>query len=230
MFERLIFDPISESSANAPLEITSPADDPIIGLVEHSYPAPPLNVLYASSIDTEGENPVSRRHGNREISMRLEVRAENYPAATNLVPNPQPGPTATPWTSGANYTNATTQTIVADSQARGEYALNVVGTGAAAAQGAEISLGTLSAGAHTVLLRLKSVSGATTLRVGIGKVPTADEQAFVTSASINTSDYTIISGTATIAGGGTYNLYIRNEAATAATWRLPTVRRSRGRS
>lgn len=42
-------------------------------LVEASFPAPPQNVLYASSIDTEGENPVSERHGNRTITLRFAV-------------------------------------------------------------------------------------------------------------------------------------------------------------
>jgi hypothetical protein len=68
--ELLEFDPTSEDADNYPLAI-GPGTS--YGIVEHAYPAPPLNVLYASSIDTEGENPVSRRHGDREITIRLEM-------------------------------------------------------------------------------------------------------------------------------------------------------------
>lgn len=42
-------------------------------LMEHDYPAAPLNVQYASSIDTEGELPVSSRYGNRTITIKLEM-------------------------------------------------------------------------------------------------------------------------------------------------------------
>lgn len=42
-------------------------------IAEASFPAPPLNVLYSSSVDTEGENPVSRRYGNRTITLKMEM-------------------------------------------------------------------------------------------------------------------------------------------------------------
>lgn len=67
--EILEFDPVSEDAANSPLSIGEATS---YRIVENSYPAPPLNVLYSSSIDTEGEIPVTRRHGNREITFRLE--------------------------------------------------------------------------------------------------------------------------------------------------------------
>lgn len=69
MAEALQFDPTSEDAANSPLSVM----DSSYKVVSHSYPAPQLNVLYASSIDTEGEIPASRRYSNRQISMTLEM-------------------------------------------------------------------------------------------------------------------------------------------------------------
>ncbi len=43
------------------------------GLLAHAYPSPPLDVFYASSIDTEGERDVSRRYRNRTIQIELDV-------------------------------------------------------------------------------------------------------------------------------------------------------------
>jgi hypothetical protein len=44
------------------------------GLLEGTaFPAAPLNVMYASSVDTEGEIPVSRRYGNRAVTLHVEM-------------------------------------------------------------------------------------------------------------------------------------------------------------
>src|SRR5215207_6173460 len=72
--EVLIFD-----AAGSNVDGTNPGTPLSIGpgtsypLVEASFPAPPLNVQYASSIDTEGEVPVSRRYGNRTIPLRIAM-------------------------------------------------------------------------------------------------------------------------------------------------------------
>jgi hypothetical protein len=42
------------------------------GLTGWDYPAAPQNVLYASSIDTEGEIPAAARDGNRTITLRFK--------------------------------------------------------------------------------------------------------------------------------------------------------------
>jgi hypothetical protein len=69
MSELLEFDPTSEDAANSPLSVMNSSYE----VSAHAYPTPPLNVLYASSIDTEGELPASRRPGNRQISMTIEM-------------------------------------------------------------------------------------------------------------------------------------------------------------
>src|SRR5688500_3114552 len=72
--EILIFD-----AAGSNVDGTDPGSPLSIGpgtsypLLEASFPAPPLNVQYASSVDTEGEMAVSRRYGNRTITLRLAM-------------------------------------------------------------------------------------------------------------------------------------------------------------
>lgn len=68
--EALTFDPVSESADNSPLEIQTGTDD--IQLVAHTYPAPPLDVQYAGSVDTEGDVPASRRYRNRTITLQVD--------------------------------------------------------------------------------------------------------------------------------------------------------------
>lgn len=72
--EILIFDAAGSnpdgSNPGSPLSIGPGTSYP---LTEASFPAPPQNVLYASSVDTEGEIPVSRRFGNRTITIKLEM-------------------------------------------------------------------------------------------------------------------------------------------------------------
>jgi hypothetical protein len=62
------FDPVSEDAANANLELTGN-----YGVKSFSAPMPPPDVLYASSVDTEGENPASVRFRNRTITMEIDV-------------------------------------------------------------------------------------------------------------------------------------------------------------
>jgi hypothetical protein len=69
MAELLEFDPLSEDAANSPLSVMTAN----YRVTAHAYPAPQLNVLYASSIDTEGEIPASRRYSNRQITMSIEM-------------------------------------------------------------------------------------------------------------------------------------------------------------
>jgi hypothetical protein len=72
--EALTFDATSSaldgSTPGSPLNV-GPGTS--YNLMEHDYPAPPLNVQYASSVDTEGETPVSSRYGNRTISIKFEM-------------------------------------------------------------------------------------------------------------------------------------------------------------
>ena len=55
---------------NSPLSIGPGTSYP---LLEASFPAPPVNVMYSSSVDTEGELAVSRRYGNRTITLRIAM-------------------------------------------------------------------------------------------------------------------------------------------------------------
>lgn len=88
--ERLVLDPRTESAANAPIELVEidAADVRGVTLLEHDYPAPEPDSLYASSADTEGDPLIQNRYPNREIPLRLRVVEPADPAATNLVADP----------------------------------------------------------------------------------------------------------------------------------------------
>ena len=62
------FDPLSEDAANINLPLE--AD---YGVVAFAAPMPQPDVLYASSVDTEGENPASVRFRNRQITLTVDV-------------------------------------------------------------------------------------------------------------------------------------------------------------
>lgn len=72
--EILIFDATGSnpdgSNPGSPLQV-GPGTS--YGLLAHSYPAPALAVTYSSSVDTEGENAVARRHQNRVITIQLDM-------------------------------------------------------------------------------------------------------------------------------------------------------------
>jgi hypothetical protein len=66
----LEFDPVSEDAANSPLEVWSTAT---YGVTRFNAPSPPSTVQWASSVDTEGSLPSSRKHENRTLSLTVEV-------------------------------------------------------------------------------------------------------------------------------------------------------------
>src|SRR4051812_11015167 len=68
--ESVIFDPISENAANAQLDVS---DQVSYFLMEHDYPLPDIDALYASSADTEGDIPVSSRDKNRVVTGKIRV-------------------------------------------------------------------------------------------------------------------------------------------------------------
>lgn len=109
--ERLVLDPRSESSANAPLELVEvdAADVRGITLLAHDYPAPEPEGTYASSADTEGDPLVQNRYPNREIPLTLRVVEPQDPAATNLVADPSFETASGLWAlaSGATLTRST---------------------------------------------------------------------------------------------------------------------------
>ena len=88
--ERLTLDPRTESVGNAPIELVEydAADVGGVTLLEHDYPAPEPDSIYASSADTEGDPLVQNRYPNREIPLRLRVNEPPDAAATNLVADP----------------------------------------------------------------------------------------------------------------------------------------------
>jgi hypothetical protein len=63
------FDPLSEDAANVNLPLAMPD----YGVLEFNAPMPAPDVLYASSVDTEGENPASTRFRNRTVTLRVDV-------------------------------------------------------------------------------------------------------------------------------------------------------------
>lgn len=102
MPERITLDPITEDAANAPFELICGDDDQILGLVAHAYPAPQQDLQTASSVDTEGELPVSRRYHNRQIPISVEIAADpGLPAATNKATNPKSLIDTTGWTNNS---------------------------------------------------------------------------------------------------------------------------------
>jgi hypothetical protein len=75
------FDPTSEDAANANLVVSSGS----YAVEAFSSPMPQPDVLYASSVDTEGENPASTRFRNRTIGLTVHVDvATNYNALRAL--------------------------------------------------------------------------------------------------------------------------------------------------
>jgi hypothetical protein len=73
--ETLVLDPTTEDADNSPLELISTTGNFLI--LAHSYPAPPLDVLYASNADTEGDIPGSSRYRNRTITLTVDCRTYN---------------------------------------------------------------------------------------------------------------------------------------------------------
>lgn len=101
MAERLCFDPTKEDSANAPLELISADDDQITGVTEQAYPHGALMVQWAGSVDTEGELPASRKYGNRQINLTVEIADPGLTAATNKATNPKAAVDTTGWTNNS---------------------------------------------------------------------------------------------------------------------------------
>jgi hypothetical protein len=98
--ERLILNPVSESSANAPLELVGPDGSPDWGtlLISHDYGAPPRMPQYAGSSDTEGDPLASTRYANRVITVQVRVLEPSQAAGTNLATNPRCASGTTGWT------------------------------------------------------------------------------------------------------------------------------------
>ena len=81
----LTFDPITEGTANAPLELFASAADGVF-VESMAFPAPPLETATVGSIDTEGELVAARAHRNRQVQLTVGVREPaGLAAATNLV-------------------------------------------------------------------------------------------------------------------------------------------------
>ena len=70
--EAIVLDPVSEDAANAELALSAANG---YDLLEHSYPVPEEDALWAGSIDTEGERKAGARVLNREIPIRLRLSA-----------------------------------------------------------------------------------------------------------------------------------------------------------
>lgn len=98
--ERLILNPVSESTSNAPLELVGPNGTTSWGtlLLDHAYPAPERSMVVAASSDTEGDYLAHTRYQNREISMSLRVAEPTEGAGTNLATNPRAAVDTTGWT------------------------------------------------------------------------------------------------------------------------------------
>jgi hypothetical protein len=148
--EKLIFDPISESTLNSPLEVVGQNIDEAHGvyLVEHDYPPPERKSIFAGGPGTEGEPRVAPGEaGNRQIPLKLWVAEKQGVEAqkTNLTPNPSFEPNLTGW--------ATSQTATLNDFSRssvwrkiGEYAAHCRWTGTAGSQFGYLTTPTGTAG------------------------------------------------------------------------------------
>lgn len=98
--ERLILNPVSESTDNAPLELVGPDGTIDWGtlLMSHDYPAPARAPQYAGSSDTEGDPLAHTRYTNREITIGLRVAEPSGAQANNIATNPRCAIGTTGWT------------------------------------------------------------------------------------------------------------------------------------
>lgn len=75
--EQLIFDAAgSAPDGSDPGVALQIAEGTNYDLIAHGYPAPELDVLYASSVDLEGDVDVSRRFRNRQLRIELDVNGD----------------------------------------------------------------------------------------------------------------------------------------------------------
>lgn len=72
MAETIVLDPTSEDATNSPLTLAVTGAGSI-RVVSHSYPQPAQDVTFSGSADSEGDQRVSARYRNREISVTLEL-------------------------------------------------------------------------------------------------------------------------------------------------------------
>lgn len=81
--EALTIDPTSEDAANTPLSLIDNANGWV--LLEHAYPPPALNPMYAGSVDTEGDPLAHLKFGNRTITLKLRQRNSSASAVQTQV-------------------------------------------------------------------------------------------------------------------------------------------------
>lgn len=98
--ERLILNPVSEDSTNAPLELVGPdgSIDWGVLLMSHVYEPPERSTQYAGSSDTEGDPLANTRYTNRQIGISLRVAEPSQGTGTNLATNPRAAVGTTGWT------------------------------------------------------------------------------------------------------------------------------------
>lgn len=130
--ERLILNPVTEASTNAPLELIGPDGSLAHGItvLGHDYPPPPREPQFAGSPDTEGDSLVTSKYGNREVSLLLRVAEPSDSSSTNLATNPRCAVDTTGWTNSGLATmerSLLDQTSTPDGTQGAETALHVVG-------------------------------------------------------------------------------------------------------
>lgn len=125
--ERGILDPISEDSANLPLEITGGmvpggVHGHAVGLREWNFPRPEMASNFVPTIASEGDKRTGApRFSNRRIPVEVYIaESQGVDAATNFIPNPSLEKDLTGWSA----VSSATLTRVFGGMA-GEYALDL---------------------------------------------------------------------------------------------------------
>jgi hypothetical protein len=139
---------------------------------------------------------------------------------TNRVPNPSPSGAVAPWGQASGRTAAAALALVADGTSPTGEAIESVGSGSAAFQGLDISLGVMEAGTYPVTVALRTITGATAKRIGVANLPFTTDLTVIANAVTPAGPYVVWTGEVTIVTPGTYYLYIRTDAVAASTFRV----------
>lgn len=221
MLERLILDPLSENSANAPLELTGRDAGHSIFLGSHAYPPAPRESAFAGGATVEGPRRArTGKRGNRSIPIEVLVAEETsvaqLPTATNLLTNPSAELTNTGY-SGDGAGASVAQTTAERRYGEGSLAIT---TPASADRGATTS-SVVVAGSRVVagIAWVKMPAGGT-FRVGVNERSGADADVATTwSVDITaTGDWQKISVSRMFGANTRARLRIHQRDATARTF------------
>lgn len=218
---RLTFDPRTEDSANAPLEIVFDTGG-AVQVAAMNFPPPPQETVGPGSISTEGDQIAARRHQNRPISIGLDVIEPSASASTNLVTNPSLELDTDGWSDTGSIFIGNPGGVTfnrASGGEAGDYSLGVSCAGAAD-QGVYISLGSLTAGiSYYARVNLGVGAGGSSVKVAVGRA-TSPYTEHVVVAAATTVAHTTYGLVFTPAVTATYHLYARITGTSATYFEL----------